>query len=175
MNIAASHYLVQKTTLCEKTQYAFDEGDIKWNYSKCISLSLAGLVAGIIVGLLGMGGGNIIGPLLLSLGVRPEISTISSSFSIFISSGTASVQFFIAGAFDLKYGGLLFGISCCGSVLGILVLRKYAIKARRNSLLILCLGIILFASLIIIPTVGVMDAIRQHNQGSLQLGFKSIC
>ena len=62
-----------------------------------------GTITGIIAGLLGLGGGNIIGPLLLRLGVRPEVSTISSSFSIFISSGIAAALFFISGDIKLDY------------------------------------------------------------------------
>jgi Predicted permeases len=75
-----------------------------------------------------MGGGNIIGPLLLGLGIRPEIATISSSFSIFLSSGTAAAQFFIKGQIQIDYAGWFLGVSILGSLGGILVLRRYAIK-----------------------------------------------
>lgn len=175
MNIGASVYLVRKTDTCEKTNYIFDEGDVKWTYKKCTFVSIGSVVAGIIVGLLGMGGGNIIGPMLLTLGVRPEISTISSSFTIFISSGTASAQYFISGLIQLDYAAWFFGISVAGSLLGILVLRRIAIKKQRVSCLVFCLFFILFASLIIIPVVGVLNAIKQSQEGNFQLGFKSVC
>jgi uncharacterized membrane protein YfcA len=175
MSIVASLYLVRKTYVCENTNYIFDEGDIRWNYKKCIIVSTASLFAGIVVGLLGMGGGNLIGPILLSLGVRPEIATISSSFTIFISSGTAAAQYFILGKIDLQYSGWFFMLSITGSLIGILGLRKIAIKKQRVSLLIFCLFFILFASLIIIPTIGILTAIKQSNEGTFQLGFKSLC
>ena len=175
MSVLASIYLVRKTYVCENTNYIFDEGDIRWNYKKCAIVTLCSIFAGIVVGLLGMGGGNLIGPLLLSLGVRPEISTISSSFTIFISSGTAAAQYFILGAIDLQYSGWFFILSVTGSLMGILILRKIAIKKQRVSLLIFCLFFILFASLIIIPTIGILNAIKQSNEGTFQLGFKSLC
>ena len=122
-----------------------------------------------------MGGGNIIGPVLLSLGVRPEVSTISSSFSIFISSGTAAAQYFISGEIQFDYAAFFFGISIIGSMAGILGLRKYAIKRNRISALIICIGVILFLSLFIIPVVGTMNAIKQNEHGVFQLGFSSLC
>lgn len=175
MNALASYYLVNKTRVCEQTNYIFDEGDIKWNYKKCLIVTLVSIGAGIVVGLLGMGGGNLIGPMLLALGVRPEISTISSSFTIFISSGTAAAQFFIAGIIDFSYAAWFFGLSTLGSLCGILILRRYAIKKQRVSLLIFCLSIILTCSLVIIPTIGIMTAVKQSNEGTFQLGFKNIC
>jgi len=175
MSLLASIYLVRKTFVLEQTNYVFDEGDIRWSYKKCSIVSSASIVAGIVVGLLGMGGGNLIGPMLLAMGVRPEISTISSSFTIFISSGTAAAMYFITGLIDFQYAGWFFLLSVIGSLIGILILRKIAIKKQRVSLLIFCLFFILFASLIIIPTTGILGAIKQSNEGTFQLGFKSIC
>ena len=175
MILFASNYLIRKDLICEKGGYTFDEGDIRWNYRKCIVMSLLGVGTGLIVGLLGIGSGVIIGPLLLSLGVRPEISTISASFSIFISSGIAAVQFFIAGEIDIYYGIWFFGVSIIGSIIGILVLRKIALKRKRVSILVICIGVILLFSLLIIPAVGIMNSVKQSDTGDFQLGFSSIC
>ena len=175
LNLLASFYLVRKTDVCLKTNYVFDEGDVQWNYYKCAWVSLGAVIAGIVVGLLGMGGGNLIGPMLLSLGVRPEISTVSSSFTIFISSGIASAQYFISGLIDFYYAAFFFGLSIIGSLLGILVLRRYAIRKQRISLLIICLAIIMAISLVIIPTVGIITFVKQYNQGVFQLGFVPLC
>jgi uncharacterized membrane protein YfcA len=175
MNILSSVYLVRKTFVCESTNYVFDEGDIHWTYKKCAYVSGCSVVAGLVVGLLGMGGGNLIGPMLLALGVRPEISTISSSFTIFISSGTAAAQYFITGKIDPQYSAWFFMLSIIGSLIGILVLRKIAIQRQRVSVLIFCLFFILSASLVIIPTVGVLNAVKQSQEGTFQLGFKQLC
>ena len=175
MILISSFYLVKKTEICEQGNYQFDEGDVRWDSKKCFVIIVFGISAGTIVGLLGMGGGNIIGPLLLGLGIRPEIATISSSFSIFLSSGTAAAQFFIKGQIQIDYAGWFLGVSILGSLGGILVLRRYAIKNNKVSLLVFCLAAILFCSLIIIPTVGIMNALKQYNQGTLELGFSSLC
>ena len=170
-----SYYLLQKTKICEKGGYNFDEGDIHWDYHKCAVMCFYGTITGIIAGLLGLGGGNIIGPLLLRLGVRPEVSTISSSFSIFISSGIAAALFFISGDIKLDYAIWYFGDSIIGSVIGILILRKFAIKRKRLSILVICIAFILFSSLIVIPVVGIINAVKQSNDGVFEVGFSPFC
>jgi uncharacterized membrane protein YfcA len=131
--------------------------------------------AGIAVGLLGLGGGNVIGPLLLGFGVRPEVSTISSLFTILLSTSTAALQLIISGQINLQYAGWFYWQSVLGSVFGILVLRRYAAKKQRMSLLIMCLAAILFFSFIIIPIVGSLNAVKQAEDGTFQLGFKKTC
>ena len=170
-----SAYLVRKTSICEKGEYLFDEGDIHWTYHKCAKVCIFGVFTGLIVGLLGMGGGNIIGPLLLNLGVRPEISTVSSSFCIFISTGIAASQYLILGEINAYYALWFFGISIIGSMIGILFLRRFAVKRNRVSLLVICIGVILLLSLITIPTIGIINAVHQNDQGNFQLGFSSLC
>lgn len=171
----ASIYLVRKTRICEQTNYNFDSGDIKWTYFKCLIIILVAFGAGIAVGLLGLGGGNVIGPLLLGFGVRPEVSTISSLFTILLSSSTAALQLIISGQINLQYAGWFYWQSVLGSIVGILVLRKYAAKKQRMSLLIMCLAAILFFSFIIIPIVGSLNAVKQAEDGTFQLGFKKTC
>lgn len=171
----ASVYLVRKTRVCEQTNYNFDSGDIRWTYLKCLIIILVAFGAGIAVGLLGLGGGNVIGPLLLGFGVRPEVSTISSLFTILLSSSTAALQLIISKQINLQYAGWFYWQSVLGSIVGILVLRRYAAKKQRMSLLIMCLAAILFLSFIIIPIVGSLNAVKQAEDGTFQLGFKKTC
>ncbi|OMJ85452.1 hypothetical protein SteCoe_13212 [Stentor coeruleus] len=171
----ASVYLVRKTRVCEQTNYNFDSGDIRWTYLKCLIIILVAFGAGIAVGLLGLGGGNVIGPLLLGFGVRPEVSTISSLFTILLSSSTAALQLIISKQINLQYAGWFYWQSVLGSLAGILILRRYAAKKQRMSLLIMCLAAILFFSFIIIPIVGSLNAVKQAEDGTFQLGFKKTC
>jgi uncharacterized membrane protein YfcA len=175
MNAFAAFYLVRKTEVCKKLKYSFDEGDIQWNYSKCTQVSLASICLGTVSGLLGIGGTNLVGPLLVMLGVRPEISTISASFAILLSSGIASAQYFVSGAFDITYAVLFLAISSAGSIIGVLFLRKYIIKTEKVPLVLFCLSITLAVSLITIPGVGIMTAIEESHQGTFRAGFSSIC
>lgn len=175
LSVYSSVYLVRKTKICESANYNFEEGDIHWYPKKCVIFVIIGLITGVMVGILGLGAGYIIGPILLFLKVRPEISTISSSFTIAITAFTAMIQFFIEGIIDWRYALWLMGASSIGALAGILVLRKQVVKRGRSSFLIYGFCVILTGSFIIIPTVGVINTLKQVDKGTFVLGFKSIC
>nr|GMC49047.1 sulfite exporter TauE/SafE family protein 3-like [Ipomoea batatas] len=68
-----------------------------------------GLVAGTVGALLGLGGGFIMGPLFLELGVPPEVSTATSTFVMMFTSSIAVVEYYLLKRFPVPYGGV--GIS----------------------------------------------------------------
>lgn len=175
MSILAAFYLVRKSKILEAANHNFGEGEIKWNYKKCLKVEIFSILSGIILGLLGLGGGNLIGPMLLSMGVRPEVSTISTSFSIALSSGVAAAMYFITGVVDYQYAAWFYLLSVVGCLVGVLVVRRIAIRKQRVSSLIFCQFVILFVSFIIIPIVGTLNAIKQSDEGTFQIGFKSFC
>ena len=175
LSFISTMYLLRKEKICSKGGYPFDHGDLRWTTRLCIGIILTGIFTGILVGLLGLGGGYIIGPILLHLGVRPEVSTVSSSFTICISSFTALVEFFVYGTLDYQYVLWYFGCAITGAFGGILGLRGYAIRKGRPSVLILTLSITLLAALVIIPTNGIMTAVSQYHHGNFQLSFVRSC
>ena len=175
MAVTSTIYLIRKNDICVRGNYHFAEGDIRWNKKYAIAIIFTGLFTGVLVGLLGLGGGYIIGPILLHMGVRPEVSTVSSSFTICISSFSALVQYFVLNFINYKYALLYFSAAIMGAFGGILGLRKIAIKKGRVSLLILALSVTLFAALIIIPSNGVYTSIDQSKHGNFQLGFAPLC
>lgn len=61
-------------------------------------------MTGILAGSLGVGGGLIMTSFLINLGVRPEVSSASSSFVILFSSLISVVQYLITGLVDFSYG-----------------------------------------------------------------------
>ena len=67
-----------------------------------VILAMGGLVSGVMAGLLGIGGGVILVPLLVSLGNEPIKATATSSLAIVITSVSGSVQNWRMGYFDLQ-------------------------------------------------------------------------
>lgn len=65
-----------------------------------IILASGGLVSGVIAGLLGIGGGTILVPLLVALGVTPVQAVATSSLAILVTSISGSVQNWRMGYFD---------------------------------------------------------------------------
>jgi len=67
-----------------------------------IALASGGLVSGILAGFLGIGGGTILVPLLITLGYAPVQAVATSSLAILITSVSGSVQNWRMGYFDWK-------------------------------------------------------------------------
>jgi hypothetical protein len=65
-------------------------------------LATGGLVSGILAGLLGIGGGTILVPLLVTLGYTPVQAVATSSLAIVVTSVSGSVQNWRMGYFDWK-------------------------------------------------------------------------
>lgn len=67
-----------------------------------LALAIGGLVAGILAGFLGIGGGTILVPLQVSLGIPPIQAVATSNLSIVMTSIAGSVQNWRMGLLDLK-------------------------------------------------------------------------
>lgn len=140
-----------------------------------IKISIVGLIAGTLAGLLGIGGGLVVSPILLGLGVRPEITTASSSFMILFSSTLAIILFISADLILYDYGIWLFCTAIIGSGTGILLIKRLVHKYNRSSIIVIVLAIILGLSALIILIYGIITTVQKEQDDEMEYGFKSIC
>ena len=175
LGIVAILYLLRKEKLCIAGNYKFDQFDLRWKAKQSTIIALGACGAGFIAGLLGLGGGYIIHPIFLHLKIRPEVSTVSSSFTILMSSLTGLIQYFVYGVVDWQYALWYGGSAFLGALTGILGLRGFVIRRGRPSILVLVLSITLLSALVTIPTTGIINALQQQRNGTFQLGFSSLC
>ena len=55
--------------------FPYHPNDIKWNADIFFNYPIYAFFGGVMAGILGVGGGLILGPLLLELGIHPLVST----------------------------------------------------------------------------------------------------
>lgn len=91
---------------------------------------------GIAAGALGIGGGMILGPFMLALGMDPGLSTALSGFTVLFTSSSTTSQFIIAGAIHLEHASWFMLFSLIGSFIGNLVLKRMIKYYNRPSLII---------------------------------------
>ncbi|CAG9333830.1 unnamed protein product [Blepharisma stoltei] len=175
INILTGIYLVKRYQKFARLNYDFDEFDMKWDYQKVIKFSINAIISGFLAGLLGIGSGLIVGPVMLSFGIRPEVSAANSSIVIFLTSSISMILYIMANLVDIYYALWFGGVALLGAAVGILLIKKIVIRKKRASILVLILAAVLLISLILIPTYGIMNIIDQNDKGNFQLGFKDYC
>jgi uncharacterized membrane protein YfcA len=105
---------------------------------------------GIAAGSLGIGGGMILGPIMLAMGINPKISAALSGFVVLFTSSSTTVQFTIAGGIHGTHAWLFMVMSLIGSLLGIFALKALMKKYNKPSLLIwIIFGIMCLAFLVL--------------------------
>ena len=63
--------LVRYNRKLEESGYEFGHEDIRWDKKTVVYVQIMATCSGVASGLLGVGGGFILGPFMLSLGVNP--------------------------------------------------------------------------------------------------------
>ena len=92
------HRASSKTTQLRSPVEEFLE-IMKYNW---VLLVVFGLISGLIAGLLGIGGGTVLVPFMVALGISPVQAVATSSFAIIITSLSGSIQNWRMGYLDVK-------------------------------------------------------------------------
>ncbi|KAM1079880.1 hypothetical protein ACFX2B_014398 [Malus domestica] len=79
------------------------EASITWTPVHIAFCALCGILGGTVGGLLGSGGGFILGPLLLEIGVIPQVASATATFVMTFSSSLSVVEFYLLKRFPIPY------------------------------------------------------------------------
>jgi uncharacterized membrane protein YfcA len=83
----------------------------------------AGALVGFLSGLLGVGGGFLLTPLLMMVGIPPTVATASDTNSIVATSSSGVAAHFRLGNVDLKMGSILLLGGLVGAAIGVEVIK----------------------------------------------------
>ena len=160
----AGYIMINKHVRKQIIGYDFDTNDLKWRKGTIFIVTSAGFTAGLAAGIVGVGGGLVMNPVMLKLGMRPEVSTATSSFMVFFTASISVLQYAIAGKVNFDYGMWTVMFSLVGSCLGIMVLRRVVDKYKRSSIIVMLLAILLGSCFIIIPTYGLLKYLGNQEE-----------
>ncbi|XP_076908539.1 sulfite exporter TauE/SafE family protein 3-like [Bidens hawaiensis] len=113
-----------------------------------------GVVAGLVGGLLGLGGGFIMGPLFLELGVPPQVSSATATFAMTFSSSMSVVEYYLLKRFPVLYAAYFLLVATIAAFIGQHVIKQLTMRLGRDSLIIFIL-----ASTILISAVTLGESI----------------
>ena len=151
------------------------ESDLRFNQKTLTKLVVFAFLGGWVSGALGLGGGAVFNPVLLSMGVPPSVSSATGMYMIMFSTLASSTVYVLYGMLEFNYA-LWIGMWCVfGSLLGLNLLEKINKKLNRQSPIVIVLAFVLGLSVVLVPIFGALDLKKQMDQGENIMEFKSIC
>ncbi|XP_026408744.1 sulfite exporter TauE/SafE family protein 3-like isoform X1 [Papaver somniferum] len=148
--------------------------DTKWRVYQLLLYAFVGLFAGTVGGLLGLGGGFIMGPLFLQLGVPPQVSTVTATFAMIFSSSVSVVEYYLLKRFPVPYALCLFAVATLAALVGQHVVRKIISVLGRASIIIFILVFTIFTSAIFLGGIGIVKMTRNVKHHDY-MGFEKLC
>jgi uncharacterized membrane protein YfcA len=122
-------------------------GDIKFDQFDVKPACLV-FVVGVLCSLLGIGGGELVGPLLLTLGVIPQVSSATTSFMSFFNTFSILISKGSQDEIDYNVAGFLVAIGFCAGFVGRTAGLWFAEKYKKPSVLVFALVAVLVLSCI---------------------------
>jgi uncharacterized membrane protein YfcA len=77
--------------------------DIDWDDRNTVTYPALSIVAGLVAGLFGVGGGLVKGPLMLALNLHPAVTSATTACMIFFTSSTSTISYMIFGLVQYDY------------------------------------------------------------------------
>ncbi|KAL5783256.1 hypothetical protein ACOSP7_008285 [Xanthoceras sorbifolium] len=139
-----------------------------------VSYCACGILAGIVGGLLGLGGGFIMGPLFLELGVPPQVSSATATFAMSFSSSMSVVEYYLLKRFPVPYALYFVAVATVAAFIGQHIVRKLIIILGRASLIVFILAFTIFISAITLGGVGISKMIVKIENHEY-MGFENLC
>ncbi|EGC31962.1 hypothetical protein DICPUDRAFT_89425 [Dictyostelium purpureum] len=146
------------------------EGEIKYTHKNIIVLGILSIVAGILASLLGIGGGMIKGPVLLQMGLSPDVTAATSSYMILFTSASSAIQYILVGKLRWDYGIVYYAIGFISCFVGTQTLIWIVKKYQRRSYIVFLIGAVISVSTILLVVTESIDFVKYRN-----LSFDSIC
>ncbi|CAL9116979.1 sulfite exporter TauE/SafE family protein 3 [Musa acuminata AAA Group] len=148
--------------------------EMNWRPHQLVFYCCCGVIAGVVGGLLGLGGGFILGPLFIELGVPPQVASATSNFVMAFSSSISVVQYYLLDRFPVPYSAYLLCVATLAAVAGQHMVRKMIILIGRASLIIFILALTILVSAIGIGGLGMEDVVGKLARKE-HMGFENLC
>ncbi|BFG18596.1 hypothetical protein CerSpe_048700 [Prunus speciosa] len=145
-----------------------------WRVHQLVIYCIFGVLAGIVGGLLGLGGGFIMGPLFLELGIPPQVSSATATFAMMFSSSMSVVEYYLLKRFPVPYALYFVAVATVAALVGQHIVRRLIILFGRASLIIFILAFTIFVSAISLGGVGISNMIWKIHQNEY-MGFENLC
>ncbi|KAK8496147.1 hypothetical protein V6N12_046712 [Hibiscus sabdariffa] len=165
--------LYEAVSLYKGRRVIASKGDQGTNFRvlQLVTYCAFGVLAGVVGGLLGLGGGFIMGPLFLELGVPPQVSSATATFAMTFSSSMSCCRILPFETFSTLY---FTAVATVAALVGQHIVRRLIILFGRASLIIFILASTIFVSAVSLGGVGISNMIGKIERHEY-MGFENLC
>ncbi|CAL0313971.1 unnamed protein product [Lupinus luteus] len=132
------------------------------------------LLAGALGGVFGIGGGMLISPFLLQVGIAPEVTAATCSFMVLFSSTMSALQYLLLGMEHIETALIMTIICFVASLVGLLVVQRAIQNYGRPSLIVFSVSTVMALSVVLMTSFGAIQIWRDYISGRY-MGFKLPC
>ncbi|KAK9822957.1 hypothetical protein WJX74_008876 [Apatococcus lobatus] len=145
-----------------------------WTLRSLWRAAAAAVAAGLIAGVLGVGGGMVMQPLLLGMGLHPAATAATSTLLVLFSSSSAAFSFALNGTINLPFAAVFGLASLLASITGVLVVNRIVQRSGRTSVIVLLLATVMAGGACFTAAFSGRQAIMDLVHGR-HTGFHPIC
>ena len=171
VSTAVRKHLVDRTEMKSKLLYKYMEGDVVWDAHATIVYPAVCALAGFAAGMFGVGGGIVKGPLMLEMGVHPQVASATSACMILYTSFTATTSFIVFGMVKYDYAIFLFLVGVGATAVGQLAMNHLIRQSGRQSLIVLSIGSVVTLSALLLGG----SSVYHLAYGDMESGDTDIC
>lgn len=142
------------------------KSDLRFAPSIVRRLVVVGFLGGWVSGALGLGGGAIFNPVLLSMGIPASVSGSTGMYLVMFTTFGQSVTYILIGQLNYTYGLWISSWCILGTYTGMRLLDWLMKKYNRQSFIIFLLSAILGISAILTVLLGTNDILSQVDKGN---------
>lgn len=162
-------YIISDYQEKRNNHYIFIEGDIVWNMDVVKKFIFIGSFTGFVSTYIGIGGGMLTTPIMIQVGMLPEVVVATSSISTLCSCVISCLNYLASGDLPIVYGTVFAICSAIGSIGGIYASDYIMAVYKKQSPIIFMVALIIFLSMVLL-TVNAVD-----NRLIYDYSFKNIC
>ncbi|KAL8271673.1 hypothetical protein Esti_004386 [Eimeria stiedai] len=140
------------------------KGDLIFTPKVACAFFLQSIGAGIVGGIVGIGGSMIMGPLMLSRGLLPAVVTAVNTTSVLSSSSSAAAKSILSGAVPWDYCVLFFVVCFACALVGKFLVDKIVKKRKADHYLVLFLLAMIFGSMACMFVSGITSIVKNERQ-----------
>ena len=158
-----------------KMGHPIADGEIRFEGKQLVILLVFAFLGGWISGALGLGGGSIFNPLMISMGVPPTVSTSTGMYMIMLSTLASSVIYITYEQLNIPYGLWLGFWTSLGILYGLKVIKKLVAKYKRQSIIVFILVGVMGVSALMVPIFQIIEVIQLCEDGKNIWELGDIC